>query len=377
MRSLFLRMRVIHWVGMALLVLNALIFTDNLISQIVQILVAVVILIHDLDEKINGVDVAKKIITNLSNYSSDQRIEVELNYSQEYKEMVNLINDFTDKVNDATHLSSISQTIEDELNKLNNSIEVLEENFNVSADVGSKISVKLDTITKESDDNLDFSNDVLDSLENVKSKIISSSTMMQKLEESVTKAHEGEMELTESLKSLTANADVIKNVLTIISDISDRTNLLALNAAIEAARAGEHGRGFAVVADEVRKLAESTQKSLTEINASVNVIVQGISDASDSVEVNASSALALVDISKELQESLHDAGNELSLTHEKSLVDTENSKVIRVEAYDSKDLTQQQISKMESTELSINTIKDNTNIIRESLQNLLKKLSSI
>jgi methyl-accepting chemotaxis protein len=330
-----------------------------------------------LDEKINGVDVAKKIITNLSNYSSDQRIEVELNYSQEYKEMVNLINDFTDKVNDATQLSSISQTIENELNKLNSSIEVLEENFHISADVGSKISVKLDTITKESDDNLNFSNDVLDSLENVKSKIISSSTMMERLEKSVTKAHDGEMELTESLKSLTVNADDIKNVLTIISDISDRTNLLALNAAIEAARAGEHGRGFAVVADEVRKLAESTQKSLTEINASVNVIVQGISDASDSVETNASSALALVDISRELQESLHDAGGELSITHQKSLIDTENSKVIRVEAYDSKDLTQQQISKMESTELSITTIRNNANIIRESLENLLKKLSSI
>jgi len=209
---------------------------------------------------------------------------------------VEKISDFVNEIKDASKENlNYSQNLSKSASKTYESI-------SSSISLAEKTAVGATEVVASIPSVDDFKSDIVyanELLENAKDEII---LLTSKVQESA----EVEVELSHSMEQLSAEANEVKSILVVISDIADQTNLLALNAAIEAARAGEHGRGFAVVADEVRKLAERTQKSLAEINATINVVVQSIMDASTRMSENSSEIQELSSVAEDVESKINE-----------------------------------------------------------------------
>ncbi|MDD3323907.1 MAG: methyl-accepting chemotaxis protein [Sulfurospirillaceae bacterium] len=261
----------------------------------------------------DSVDSLSNMALDLSHGSGDLTKRISLKSKDEMSDLAENINKFISKIHSTIEVSVASSHENSRLSEQFSSISTqIEKRLSEELLVAQEAKKMGDAVQLELRNSADRTTQTSKDIEFASKTLKASALDIRNLVADIHRAAEVESTTSEKLAQLSSDAVQVKDILEVISDIADQTNLLALNAAIEAARAGEHGRGFAVVADEVRNLAERTQRSLGEINATINVILQNINESSEQMNLNYKFVEKLVDNSQKVEHSITNIENVMS-----------------------------------------------------------------
>ncbi|HAS6342590.1 TPA: HAMP domain-containing protein [Vibrio vulnificus] len=258
---------------------------EAIVTGVILLLVSAVVMVLTLEHAYRPLLKLKKAVLGLSKGSGDLTARLTVEGSDDLAQISEGFNRFVQSLQGMMlQVSEASQNISSNIVQLN---QTAVENEKVLITHSAETDQVVTAITEMSEsarsvaENVTQSNRITEgaskeakqSLEIVNNAVTTVSALVNDVEE-----------MSDRIVSMNQDANKISEVLNVIGEISEQTNLLALNAAIEAARAGEQGRGFAVVADEVRALAARTQNSTTEISEMLSKLLDGTSSVVASME---------------------------------------------------------------------------------------------
>jgi len=282
-------MRFIHWLAAISLFINAMFFSEHLVSQVIQYVVMVLLIIHDLDEKFWGVDSLNETTEYMRSFEQkDLSVACTINskFNSEMSQVLGVINSFRSNVRHALiDIQSQANTSDDIASTLELKTQDITDRIQTQDQQVANIAGQFEILDEQSLVLQTKADETEVQVCKTKESLLQSNLAMKNMANSIDSYATSSGTLKGKFDSLAEQASTIGSVVAVINNIANQTNLLALNAAIEAARAGEHGRGFAVVADEVRQLAMSTQNSLEQINQIVAGISTAVMEAGEQIEL--------------------------------------------------------------------------------------------